>query len=357
MGAVKTRGSVDKLDNNLSNNKTFTELWLESKNAFSKRDAVNQFEGLVEQYEIDNVVLTNRLPSSVLNRLENLANDEERIAMLERILLDNGFDVEIHYSSQNNITVFYTKENIDTVYCVLLDWEEVKMTIIDKDVFLEMARDSEDKAKTFSLTVSKSTNEIHTYSSGKPCPVYHLAFHTSKYAKNIGVDHITRHVGINIREYLRVCSNAENNLNKRPVLRVSADDVLKFEKDKDGYYFSVSKGRVSKSDIQTLKNGGYKLEATRIISPKLESEDELSKEVNKVIAMINTKVLIDFATKLVNMKKSQFNYNPLLDFEDTWYALVLHKLFPNNISRQDVENYNRAYFRKNHQEIAEVYNL
>ena len=219
-----------------------------------------------------------------------------------------------------------------------------------------MKKDCNGKKIPFSLTVKREKNkldQIFTYSGGVYCPVYHLPFDGVE--KDKAIDHVTRHMGINIREFLRVCTNKENNLNKRPVLRKSEKEILKIQEDEK--YFSFSKCRLTKSDLKSLKNDGYTVKGNRVTSPKFESDTKLEQEKKKVLDMISNRLVDKFEIRLENMEESEFNYNPLFDFEDTWYALFLYKLFPNNISRRNVEDYNKDYFRRNHKEIAKVYNL
>lgn len=225
--------------------------------------------------------------------------------------------------------VFFINKELSHVFCFIYSnkTETISWTLMNystyKDVFV-----SNPDAILYKVHVKKKQYKI-VVNGGK---YSYVAFHrvvTSCESKD-QVDHITHNTYINIEEYLRPCTNEENSRNK--VFR------SKIDKDKKSFFLRMT--GLSDSDKFILLQNGYKLEGDEIHSPKFETTSEMYKALNA------------FETKYLG----EFRYNPLVDFKETWYALVIQKML-GGISDEELHEYNREYMIKNHKDIAEYYQL
>lgn len=225
--------------------------------------------------------------------------------------------------------VFFINKELSHVFCFIYSnkTETISWTLMNystyKDVFV-----SNPDAILYKVHVKKKQYKI-VVAGGK---YNYVAFHrvvTSCEGKK-QVDHITHNTYINIKEYLRNCTSEENNKNKAFCSKI----------DKDKKSFSTTIEGISDSERVILSQNGYRLKEYKVYSPEFETTSEMYKALNA------------FETKYLG----EFRYNPLVDFKETWYALVIQKML-GGISDEELHEYNREYMIKNHEDIAEYYQL
>ena len=143
------------------------------------------------------------------------------------------------------------------------------------------------------------------------------------------VDHISHVAFINIAEYLRPCTNQQNCLNKKFYSKVADNEKA----------FSLPVSIFSSEDKISLLGKGFVVKKKRIFSPEYSTTREMYEALNK------------FETKYLG----EFRYNPLIDFSETWYALVITKCLGG--SDLELMEYNRDFMIQNHPDIAKYYQL
>lgn len=231
--------------------------------------------------------------------------------------------------------VFFINKELSHVFCFIYSnkTETISWTLMNystyKDVFV-----SNPDAILYKVHVKNTQYKI-VVNGGK---YSYVAFHrvvTSCESKD-QVDHITHNTYINIKEYLRNCTAGENNKNKAFCSSIAEDKKS----------FSITIEGISDSERVILLQNGYRLDRGdsidrfRVCSPEFETTSEMYKALNA------------FETKYLG----EFRYNPLVDFKETWYALVIQKML-GGISDEELHEYNREYMIKNHKDIAEYYQL
>lgn len=138
----------------------------------------------------------------------------EEINLLERYLSDNKFKY-IEHESHGTSNGFYYKSDVDVVFVTYYNRysDLVAYTLMDKSLFDTMFASNIKKKIAFTERRDSQYKAIVSM-HGTYVPLSHLAvnFNRNEYEC---VDHMLSNIWINISEYLRVCSIAENNKNKR----------------------------------------------------------------------------------------------------------------------------------------------
>ena len=148
------------------------------------------------------------------------------------------------------------------------------------------------------------------------------------------VDHVTGHKSINIKELLRPCTASQNMKN---VLR-----YCNVDKKTNSFYMkapeTTPEDRIRLAQLGfTFKNyarGSY------LYSPRYNT-------LGECLTMVNQFERHYFGA---------FAFNPLDNYEYTWYALVLQKML-GTFTELQLREYNRSYWLRNRPEDAEYYML
>ena len=151
---------------------------------------------------------------------------------------------------------------------------------------------------------------------GKALVYIHRAVCGLGFEDTLEVDHISHNHCIATREMLRTCTHEQNIVNKKFSVKVDVNKNI----------FEV-KNRVPDEDRRFFINQGYCLNKNRIISPAFSSMDEMYKALNA------------YEKRYLG----EYRYNPLSDFEETWYAYALFR-FTNLYSAEDIMKYQRDYY-------------
>lgn len=270
---------------------------------------------------------------NIFKVLETLGSDEEKIEFIADTLEQNGIPSEDRPLKRYDgvININYTKPGVDAVFCVIYKPKsgELNFTLIDYDLYdkyvlsdprLRINTSERNKGDKKIIFNSKNFNNsaVHRLAVGQDC-------------KGKQVDHIPHEVRLNIKMVLRVCNAWENRANRRFYSNVASNKKS----------FSIRLPYLSESDKNALLSKNYRVVGDGVYkSPKFNNADEMYKEIN----LIETKYV------------GEFRYNPLLDFSETWYALVLYKML-GIISYKELLEYNKDYMIRNHKDIAEYYQL
>lgn len=263
-----------------------------------------------------------------------------KLYKIDEMLEGAGFafkENERKRGKRNIKNYYYIKDGVDYVFCVIHNTdpdikEEYKLlfTIMDKEVYEKYIEPDENiilNGVIRGMGDVKITLRGNKYSNiPRNKPLHRLAVA----CENKQVDHKTHNACINIAEYLTPCVGAENCKDKRFYTKVSDNKR----------YFSVRASILSEDDRIALLQRGYKFKRGRVYSPEYNSADDMYTALN------------EFESKYLGA----FRYNPLIDFTDTWYALILQKML-GLLSDADLYEYNRNYMIANHADIAEYYQL
>lgn len=137
----------------------------------------------------------------------------EQISLLEECLLNEDFihKERISHGTRND---FYYKSDVDVVFVVYYNLKSGKpaYAMIDKKVFDDIFRGSRKKVALSERNAGD--DKVVVSMNGTYIPICHLAvgFDNSKHEC---VDHMLSNILINISKFLRICTTAENNCNKR----------------------------------------------------------------------------------------------------------------------------------------------
>lgn len=257
-------------------------------------------------------------------------NDTERICAIESILKASGFqEVEKHSRGSKALTNYcYIKQGVPYVFVVIIN--ETKgyhtWTLIDYSTYEDLvvrkhqvfrAEQCHHKTK-YSIQFGASNIRVHDY----------------VFPQAQAVDHISGHKSINIRELLRPCTSAQNMKNTLRYCNV--------DKKTNSFYMKApsmtpeEKIRLAQLGF-TFKNyarGSY------IYSPSYNTLGECYTMVNQ----------------FERHYFKEFAFNPLTNFEYTWYAVVLQKML-GCMSDLELVEYNRSYWIRRRPEDAEYYML
>ena len=138
----------------------------------------------------------------------------EEINLLERYLSDNKFKY-IEHESHGTSNGFYYKSDVDVVFVTYYNRysDLVAYTLMDKSLFDTMFASNIKKKIAFTERRDSQYKAIVSM-NGTYVPLSHLVVNFNR-DENECVDHMLSNIWINISKYLRVCSIAENNKNKR----------------------------------------------------------------------------------------------------------------------------------------------
>ena len=268
----------------------------------------------------------------VLNQLMQfeVMSELQRIRLIQSILTSSGYQMlKVQSRVRKYITNYcYTKQGVPYVFIVIENKGKgyVAWTLIDYDVYQDLvinkghvfrAEQCHHKAK-YSIQFGPANVRVHSYVLPQASTV----------------DHITGCKFINIRELLRPCTPQQNMKN---VLRYCNVDI----KNKSFYMKALE---LTPADKARLKQLGFTLK-------------HLSKGDYLYSPRYNT--LVDCYTVINQFERhffGEFAFNPLLNFEYTWYALVLQKML-GTFSEHDLMEYNRSYWIRRRPADAEYYML
>lgn len=256
--------------------------------------------------------------------------DEQRIQAIVNILMANGAQRVVRYSrgKKSIMNIDYIREGVPYVFTEIINTDKGYHTFnfIDYDIYNELvvnkgyifrAEQCHDIRK-WSIQYGPANVRVHSY--------------VIPYAK--AVDHICGHKSVNIRELLRPCNSQENMKN---VLR-----YCHVNKAKKSFYMkypnTTPEERIRLAElgftIKHLSKGDY------LYSPEYNTLGECYTMVNQ------------FERHFFGA----FAFNPLMNYEYTWYALVLQKML-GCMSDLELMEYNRSYWIRRRAEDAEYYML
>lgn len=254
-----------------------------------------------------------------------------QIDALEKLLEADGFEVEKVRSRFGYHNYYYSKEGCELVYCTLYHEKknEVCYTVFDKDVYdkwfrgtgrvLTFESRNDGKTKIICSSYPFNNTDLHAIVAGA------VGMDKSTYQ----ADHISHNVLINTREMLRYCTTQQNNFNKE-CYSSCFEDVLCFK----------IRNKFAENEVKELKAKGYKLKGDYLYSPEFETESEMYGEIERIERMF----------------MQDYRYNPVVDYSDTWYAYVLHKML-GLISKAELDAYNKDFMRRNQGNVARYYML
>lgn len=208
---------------------------------------------------------------------------------------------------------------------------ETYATIIDRSFYDEFFNDLDDGER---LTVCISKRHAGDYKilvNGKRHgeiyfnhPLHQLV---CKRGDGKQVDHISCSTLINMAEYLRNATGKENMANRKYYSRIDLENLS---------FISINKVNDINERVRLI-NQGYVFSGSHIYSPHFNTKAGLYNALN----MYEDKYL------------GQFRYNPLVDFSETWYALVVNDF----LGDVNLYEYNRDYAIRTEHEKVEYYQL
>ena len=270
------------------------------------------------------------LAMSLLKSIEAMG-EVDKIYTIADMLEKAGFEcIERKRESgkKNLINYFYTKSGVDYVFCVIhnVRKNQICWTLIDYSTYESQIVANPDVIMNYIQREMGDFKIVLRSESFINTPIHRLVVD----CKGKQVDHKTHNSYINIEEYLSSCTNKENCRNKKFYSKV----------DEDNLSFSVPASIVSDDERLSLLSRKFQVIGGRLISPEFNSEDDMYEALNA------------FESRHLG----QFRYNPLIDFTDTWHALVIQKML-GDISDADLYEYNRNYMLSHHEDIVKYYRL
>ena len=263
--------------------------------------------------------------------------DEIRTEELIEILKEEGVKPDLRRkSSKGTVNDYYVGKNIVLITIKAAGDGKDGWTIIDRELFDKTFKDSKcsfiftvrhDRA--FKVIINGTSTSGEKY---KNAPLHQIA--CSGFTRGSQVDHVSHSTYLNTSEYLRVCDNESNSMNRRFYSKVD-NKKLRFTAVNKITNMSEKLLWVEKG-YKFFKRGGTEY----IRSKEFKSRESLFIELNK------------YEEKYLGA----FRYNPLLDFEETWYALVIAE-FIGGLSQLDIMEYNRDYIIRTDHKSAEYYRL
>lgn len=260
----------------------------------------------------------------------------EQIAKVREILENEGFKphIVISKTAKHLVNYHYTKPGVNYVFSIVINKKEgiTLYNLMDLDVYNALVNQC--SGNGLILRANKR-------SDGKYCVMFggcNIRLHGFVLLDEAMVDHISGNPLINIEELLRGCDPMSNMKNKCQYCKI----------DKKNHSFSLrdtfDDSVLDISRRVALVNQGFTFKSVRgrkrIISPSYPTMSDCYQAVNQ------------FEQKYFG----GFNFNPLVNFEDTWYAIVLHKMIGLGTDT-DIKDYNRDYWKKYRPEDAEYYCL
>lgn len=277
---------------------------------------------------------------NVLGMFETL-DDAARVNEICKMLGEGNFNVDVRCNRSNSVScTFYSKDGVAYVFCKIsrLKTGEVNWTFVDSKLYEELSDttifDFLEEVKSggalvFKGIVLRGGVGIEYNDDGKR-PCYNNDRLHRKVVSGDSVDHITHNRCINIKECLRGCTPAQNNLNKPFYSKVANDKKS----------FSAPVKVVEGVSREFLKKHGFEVKGKRVYSKRYDTMAEMYDALNA------------FEMKCLG----EYCYNPLVDYTDTWYALVIQKMF-GAFTELELKEYNRDYMIRNRPDIAEYYQL
>lgn len=258
-------------------------------------------------------------------------NNLDKIFTIADLLESAGFTIEYRRRSQGhkNIENFiYVKDGVDYVFCVIhkIKENEFLYTLMDYRTYMVHIKPNPDIIINYMMRQMGDYKIVLRDKEHKNTPIHRLAID----CEGKQINHKSHNACLNIGEYLIACTNAENCKDKAFYSKI-ADDKKSF---------SAPTSILGDKDKILLLGKGFQIKGGRLQSPEYKSLDDMYTALN------------EFETRYLG----KFRYNPLIDFTDTWYALVIQKMF-GDISDTDLYEYNRQYMLSNHSDIAEYYQL
>lgn len=270
--------------------------------------------------------------ANIIKGFEGLS-EEGKISLMEGILAGESFHLDKRLGRCGLENHFYSKEGADGVFCSITGGRsnQAMISVMDRDTYESHFRGTEAKDSRVLCPKERNNRDFKVVCHSGGCnnmTLHHMV--TGCLESGQAVDHMTHHLGINIRDYIRVCSPQENNFNKKYYSKVSDD----------GLSFSMPDKTSSADERKALKNKGYTISGGRLCSPKFSTKAEMYAELNR----------------LEGVYLKEFRYNPLIDFKETWYAFVLCKVL-GIISEEEMKAYNRIYHVSRDSKLADYYQI
>lgn len=252
-----------------------------------------------------------------------------KVDLLDDILENSGLQYEMisGRASLKNVT-YYSKDGKIVTSFVCSDQIDVGCmpVITNSDVYDELFSD---KGLISIKTGGGKNKRLIPVKGGRVyvnTPLHRAVLHLIK-GSGVQVDHRTHYTGCALREELRTCTARQNCMNK-PCRSL----ILKKNRFK-------TKAFLDESQIKYLADNGFTYNGEYVYSKKYNTEDEMYKAIEFV----------------ENIAFGEFRYNPLFDFTETWYALILWKML--DLPEEDIMAYQRDYIINNKPEVAEYYGI
>lgn len=271
---------------------------------------------------------------STFRELEGMP-DREAMMGLEEILKDyvhmllptksgRGRTKNTHYLSRGGRYVTTFIEN---------RFGRMEVCIYDKDLYDKYCVKM---SKSIALNNKGGTKQVEPVINFPDYPnvqIHRLTFgwEYKKYKKgDLFIDHRFMTHRYAATDGLRFCEGYENSMNQPCRSHLM-----------DGNSFYCEVGTVSDDVRLILVDKGYVVKSIGDFGYRIEKRG--CAEVYQDIKFMEELVF------------GEFRYNPLIDFTDTWYALILWKML--DIPESEVMEYQRKYMLENHPERAEYYML
>lgn len=265
-----------------------------------------------------------------LKKFDVMENYMDKVDLLDDTLEKAGFKYEKRVGKRKlqNITYCSKDSNIVTSFVVSSQIDGMVLPVIlDKDIYDEFFFDG----SLISVKTGGGANKrLIPVKGGKVyvnTQLHRAALNLPK-GCGIQVDHCTRYTGCALREELRPCTSRENAMNKPMRSKLLGNNSFK------------TKANLNDDEINKFENMGFKYSKKGyLISPKYNTEKEMYDAIKTIETMLF----------------GEFRYNPLLDFSETWYALILWKML--DLPEEDIMAYQRDYIIRNKPEVAEYYGI
>lgn len=257
-------------------------------------------------------------------------NEVQQINAVASILRSNDFQEKVYYSRGSHAIAnyCYVKQGVPYVFIVIVNNNKgyTAFNFINYDIYVDLVVN---KHQVFRAEVCHDRTKYSVQFGGANVRVHSYILPQAE-----AVDHASGHKSLNIREMLRPCTPSENMKN---VLRYCTVD----KKTKS---FCMKDPGLSSEERIKLGNMGFKFKSLArgnyIYSPRYNTLGECYTTVNQ----------------FERHYFKEFAFNPLYNFEYTWYAVVLQKMLGTFSNLQLVE-YNRSYWIRRRPEDAEYYML
>ena len=267
-----------------------------------------------------------------LNQLMQFENmdDVQRIQVIGSILMANGAKRIVRYSrgKKSIVNIDYIREGIPYVFIEIINNDKGYHTFnfIDYDIYNELVVN---KGYVFRAEVCHHDKKMSIQYGAANVRVHDFVLPHAK-----AVDHVCNHKSVTIRELLRPCTPQENMKNVLRYCNVDKRNKSFYMKDPN----TTAEERIRLVQlgftIKHLSKGDY------LYSPSYNT-------LGECYTMIN---------KFERHYFREFAFNPLMNFEYTWYALILQKML-GSFSWEDLIDYNRSYWIRRRPEDARYYML